>query len=663
MKNLGFYTLAFVFLFGKILFLSAQQVQPGGVAGDCLWLIAENTNQEQILKNKITGETFQGINNSNSSTAKDMLLNFNPAVNFAENSASLYIPLNFNESSKLSVFTVYASSDAQSDKVVWEINKNEETQLLHTSKRIADMQSKNYLNFFDWKFDVPVLSTYVQYKAKDSVAISELKMLVGNATLQDLPIVPFEGKLAEIILFNRVLSPIEKLKIESYLSLKYGIPLSQDTPVSYYNSLGEIIWDADANLAFSKNIIGIGRDDLSDLYQKQSTNSIQSNFPILGFGALKENNASNAFTLQNSEFILLGESEERPRFTRKIIGQPLHLEKDWMVSAIGSNTSSYSTFLNFHKIHLEESSLKTNETFWLSVDRSGTGLYPLGEVDFFPLENELDDLEIQFSNIFWDTDGSDKDVFTLSKGPEMFPKYWISPPTCTPETTGALHVGVEGGTAPYEINIEKLNTNLNLHQSTNTNDLIEFNSLPQGEYLLTIQDARNKIHTESIFIQSSDALEVVLDDVYTIELSDHMTLNANVDEEAVIGWHGPNNLFSNQQTFNISQPGAYLLNVEYNGCLSQKRFQVHGYEQSNIKSVQLFPNPVEAKSDFYLKVNLHEIAALHLSVTDNLGRTYKKKTFEGSNFYFLNEKIQVAGIYYITFESLNFQKTLKLVVN
>ncbi|WP_298364992.1 LamG-like jellyroll fold domain-containing protein [uncultured Lutibacter sp.] len=83
------------------------------------------------------------------------------------------------------------------------------------------------------------------------------------------------ARIAEIITYSARKDDTnltqERNKIQSYLAIKYGITLgvngiSQD----YVNSDGTVIWDQSANTGYNYDIAGIGRDDKSELNQKQS---------------------------------------------------------------------------------------------------------------------------------------------------------------------------------------------------------------------------------------------------------------------------------------------------------------------------------------------------------------------------------------------------------
>ncbi len=91
----------------------------------------------------------------------------------------------------------------------------------------------------------------------------------------------FNGEIAEIIVYNQLLATgTDRQQIESYLALKYGITLSNNTDGDgnvfeagegdYLASDGSVWWDASANSTHHHNVTGIARDDESCLIQKQS---------------------------------------------------------------------------------------------------------------------------------------------------------------------------------------------------------------------------------------------------------------------------------------------------------------------------------------------------------------------------------------------------------
>ena len=88
----------------------------------------------------------------------------------------------------------------------------------------------------------------------------------------------FMGEIAEVIVYDQLLtSSSDREKIESYLAIKYGITLSENSDSDgntyeagegdYLFSTGAAFWDADEVVGFQNNVAGIARDDASCLNQ------------------------------------------------------------------------------------------------------------------------------------------------------------------------------------------------------------------------------------------------------------------------------------------------------------------------------------------------------------------------------------------------------------
>lgn len=110
----------------------------------------------------------------------------------------------------------------------------------------------------------------------------------------------FNGDASEIMLYNRVLTASERNQINSYLGLKYGITLDQTSGGQDYTASDGAteIWDKDAPNAstHNNNIAGIGRDDASQLNQKQSKTINTANKAALvtiGLGTIADDNPTN----------------------------------------------------------------------------------------------------------------------------------------------------------------------------------------------------------------------------------------------------------------------------------------------------------------------------------------------------------------------------------
>ncbi len=116
----------------------------------------------------------------------------------------------------------------------------------------------------------------------------------------------FDGKIAEVISYNEVLTADESNRIESYLSIKYGITRSAGS-LNYLNSSSATIWNATDNSSHNNDIAGIGRDDDSCLDQKQSKSVNSDAIVTIGLEDIASTNAanSNSFTADES-FLVWG---------------------------------------------------------------------------------------------------------------------------------------------------------------------------------------------------------------------------------------------------------------------------------------------------------------------------------------------------------------------
>lgn len=80
-----------------------------------------------------------------------------------------------------------------------------------------------------------------------------------------------ESYVPELFIYNRLLTPLERIQAESYLAIKYGFTLER----SYLNSSGDVVWDLGQHKPYNTRITGIMRDDRSGLYQKWGTTSYE----------------------------------------------------------------------------------------------------------------------------------------------------------------------------------------------------------------------------------------------------------------------------------------------------------------------------------------------------------------------------------------------------
>ncbi|MDG1517650.1 MAG: hypothetical protein P8Q42_06440, partial [Flavobacteriales bacterium] len=145
-----------------------------------------------------------------------------------------------------------------------------------------------------------------------------------------------DGDMAEIIIYDGIPTATEEDKIQSYLSVKYGITLAS---MNYLSSDGTTIWDNAANSAYQYDIAGIGYDAGSGLLQKQSKSVNSDAIVTMSTEAIAVNNAANGTSLDNGEFLLWGNdnaslsditNDELPT------GYFARINREWVVEMTGT---------------------------------------------------------------------------------------------------------------------------------------------------------------------------------------------------------------------------------------------------------------------------------------------------------------------------------------
>ena len=125
----------------------------------------------------------------------------------------------------------------------------------------------------------------------------------------------FDGKISEIISYSSKRLAVDQQKIQSYLALKYGATLlsstnsigNNETDIDYLDSDGNVIWNYAANAGYNFDVAGIGRDDKSALYQKQSKSINNTGVVSISLNNTELTNNLNIQTFAtDQEFLIWG---------------------------------------------------------------------------------------------------------------------------------------------------------------------------------------------------------------------------------------------------------------------------------------------------------------------------------------------------------------------
>ena len=401
----------------------SQVIEPGGVFGAKIWFHT-HVNQQGA----VAWENLLSKNKTLSFASKPPFfhvgtLNFHPAAHLNA-PQDLSMILGKTDLSQVTIFTVYQPEDGFGEKLIWHLNTLDETALMMTTHRAADLEKRKYFNLDLQRVNLPRLSTFTQYKKNARGNPWYTTLHFGALPEQHtLPITHFEGLIPEVIIFDRVLTTEERIRVESYLALKYGLSLYPNGPSKYLNAQGEVIWDGTKNAPAFFNITGIGRDDLSGLYQKQSSSSYDPGLLTIGAHKIAQNNLENNATLLDNHFLIWGDDGANLEFCKSKTNTNLTLLRKWTIANFGENHWNIPSSVSFDFAKAK----KTNdpkEYHWLIIDRSGSGKFSKESVEFIPASTIAAEGKAIFSKIIWDQDQSGKDVFTFGTSLQADPNNW-----------------------------------------------------------------------------------------------------------------------------------------------------------------------------------------------------------------------------------------------
>ena len=176
------------------------------------------------------------------------------------------------------------------------------------------------------------------------------------------------GQIAEVILYNKLVSAAEKSQIESYLAIKYGLTLDQSSAQNYISSAGTVVWNGTTNSGYKNNIFGVGIDTGSGLSQ---TSSVSINTGLLSI--------SNASSLASGSFLIVGDNGGSLVST-VAAGLPYGINekigKVWRASQTGTrSTARYNFDISTISHTGYFSAISSAMTPYLLIDSDANGIY------------------------------------------------------------------------------------------------------------------------------------------------------------------------------------------------------------------------------------------------------------------------------------------------
>jgi len=311
---------------------------PGGVsAGLQLWLKADTGVSTDISSDSGVWSDQSGQNNHASNSGANLsndgsgtpsiiyntnsnLINFNPNLNF--NFEQLKVSLDINPSAigDMDIYVVVNGNNA----ILGNDNGGVDRSIAPNRVSNGDDIKDYFFSSGDTRYNNQLKMIHYSYGATSNAAATSVinvnskliktfteqnsnggytDLYIGNAG----GIGSFSGQIAEIIIYDNNLTGDSKSKVDTYLSIKYGLSFDNATTTDYISSDGTLIFDASANSGFTTGVFGLGRDDDSSLNQKISKNggsdllvALQNNFNLANNSGSRTVNHTN-----NNQYLII----------------------------------------------------------------------------------------------------------------------------------------------------------------------------------------------------------------------------------------------------------------------------------------------------------------------------------------------------------------------
>jgi hypothetical protein len=392
-----------------------SQIYPGGVTDAEVWFVSDleqpsenfyrNLVQNDILIYKCSQEEAFG-----NVVIENKLLNFNPSI-YSENLCLRYTSSLENLTGKNNFFVEEPLDNEKSLShigTLWRTDFNSPVETDSIIRNFFDLNNKNlyakeiltdYTSNKNARVNFYNLSNYnIDRKFKSYGQNGETLFYIGKPTIIDTQVnyedLIYKGLMPEFIIFNRELTNNERIRVSSYLGLKYGLTLSNNR--HYLSSENIIFWNNANNSLFANRIFGFGKDNTSSLNQLQSESSHLKNHLVASIGEIAISNIEKQtqINLQNNHFLVFGDNGKKPSLVNENGKKIKFWDKVWLAQRTGIVINEFDTHF---KLFLNQEILdylvsKPRETIWMLHDKHVTNSevsnfnneslnYYVGEID------------------------------------------------------------------------------------------------------------------------------------------------------------------------------------------------------------------------------------------------------------------------------------------
>lgn len=620
-----------------------------------VWFRADKGELTQTQWTDFTGYKRHATALPNQAPLKNALFNYNPAVTFDGQDDYLSIPYSVEGLAEITMLGVFYSADT-TERGVWGAENPLSRNIMLTTRRSAGPDS--VVDNYGKNEKLAVLSSILQSWTKTTEKNPAAFLALGSAGKQR-SYKPFKGSLAELLVFNTRLDFLARVQYETYLGIKYGIPLSSG---NYVSSQQQVLWNAEANKTFGNRMAGIGRDDAFQLYQRQSFSTIdKDSLIVISAGALAKTNAENSANINNGDFLIWGDNAQALTFapTSEKPGDALSLSnRKWLMDASGATVSKIETQLLVDISQFPYDSLG----YWLVIDRSGSSDFSVDNLEYVFAEKVTGGKALY--KVKWDADGSGQDHFAFAKARSFFTVVrTLQDPSCTDETAGKVSIEVVSGKMPLYNRLKHVDGKISREwqQSSKTADQ---NDLVDGDYTLTAKSADGEVLVREFSLRMPDALHIDLGPDQQLSNNDIvLDVSSQIPDSIEVSyrWENSFGFSSTDQKVIANETGIYHVYVTKakDGCVFTDDIAITG---ADAQRVAVFPSVVKSNDPYNISVSLRETGSVGVKIFNSRGVMMQDMSGSSNSEYQFKTSMNDTGLYLVVIQTPTGMETRKVVV-
>ena len=622
------------------------------------WLRADRCAVTDTTWKDMTGHGYDG-SFFGQGTRRSVLLNYNPALWFNGVDDSVRIPYNLDSLSEMSYIAVIVPADTV-EAAVWGTGNAVLRNTSMTTHRVNGPDSTT-----DTLITAPnlaMLATVLQtWQRNDSVAPSPMAYFLVGSAGQGGVLPPFKGALAELLIFDRSLDVLTQVQYETYLAIKYGIPL---TSGNYVSAGQTVLWDADKNKAYTNRVAGLGREDYFSLLQRQAVSSMDGDsLLVLSRGDLRTNNAANTDSLISGGYLLWGDNNKALSVSQTPDGQLQLLNRSWLMAATGVDSVSSVTTVRLNKKNFPASV----NGYWLVVNTGGYIGFPVDSLNYYLPDSVGGDSLVYYRPVRWDPDHSGKDLFGFAQGRDLLLKLLVlDSPTCADQLSGKALLQAIGGVGPYSYRVMNgSGTVLASGMMPDSSAAVTVDHLPMGTYSILLNDARGhqSLRNLTMTVPQAQTLTIGLPANESLPAGGSLVLDASTASPAAsvqgYQWMGSNGFNATTPGISVSEPGTYTVAVtSVAGCVFSDTVTVSGEAQQR---VAVYPSP-SVDGNFTVSISLPEAGPVSIGIYDLSGSKVQEMAGNSNSEYRFPEHLSAPGVYLITVKTPQGIESRKVVI-